>query len=113
MGRDVEIADARAIGQRHRDRWFQAALSSAGFEKVRDGAGAERITLEGAVDRRTQFLRPVVTEQREEPRSVHAERFAPGTASRSRSRALDGLFWRVAATSPATWASCSMLAFVS
>jgi hypothetical protein len=55
---------------------------------------------------------------------VHAERFAPGgealkqgvaagTASRSRSRALDGLSWRVAATSPATWASCSMMSLVS
>ena len=39
MGRDVEIADARTIGQRHGNRRLQASLSSAGFENVRDGAG--------------------------------------------------------------------------
>jgi hypothetical protein len=51
-------------------------LASAAFEEVRDRAGAERIPLEGAVDRGTEFLRPVVIEQREEPCRVHAERFA-------------------------------------
>jgi len=89
--RDVEIADARAIGQRHRDRRLQAALSSAGFEEVRDGAGAERITLEGAVNRGAEFLGAVIIEQCEEPRGVHAERFAPrGEALEQRGRRNSG-----------------------
>ena len=52
MRRDVEIADARAIGQRERDRRLLPALAAAGFENVRDGAGAERVALERAGRRR-------------------------------------------------------------
>jgi hypothetical protein len=45
--RDVEIADARSVGERHRDGGLQAALSPAGFEHVRDGAGAEGVAFKG------------------------------------------------------------------
>ena len=76
MRRDVEIADAGAIGQRDRDRRLQAALPPAGFEDVRDGAGAEGVALEGAVDGGAEFLRAVVVEQGEQARGVDAERFA-------------------------------------
>ena len=121
MRRDVEIADARAIGQRERDRRLLPALPAPGFEQVRDGAGAEGVALERARDGGGQFLRAVVVEQREQAGGVGAERFAArgepleaawrsaGTASRRRSRALDGLAWRVAATRPATCASSSMV----
>ena len=77
MRRDVEIADAGAIGQRDRDRGLQAALPPTGFEEVRDGAGAERVALERAVDGGGEFLRAVVVEQGEQARGVDAERFAP------------------------------------
>ena len=30
MGRDIEVADARAIGQREGDRWFLPALAARG-----------------------------------------------------------------------------------
>ena len=63
MWRDVEIADARAIGQRDRDRGLQPALPPAGFQDVRDGAGAERITLKSTLDGGPEFLRAVAIEQ--------------------------------------------------
>jgi hypothetical protein len=65
MRRDGEIADAGAIGQRDRNRGFQPALSPSGFQEVRDGAGADGVALEGAVDGRPELLRAVVVEQRE------------------------------------------------
>ena len=65
------------IGQRDRDRRLQPALPPSGFEDVRDGAGAEGVALERAVDGGAEFLRAVVVEQREEPSDVDAERFAP------------------------------------
>jgi hypothetical protein len=113
-----EIADAGAIWQHDRHRRLQAALPPACFEDVRDGAGTEGITLEGARDGRPECLRTVVIEQRHEADEVVPQRFAlrgealervaaSGTARRRRSRAVDGLSWRVAATRPATWASCS------
>ena len=76
MGRDVEIADAGVIGQRDRHRRLQPALSPARFQDVGDGAGAEGVALERAVDGGGEFLRAVVVEQREQPRGVGAERFA-------------------------------------
>ena len=76
MGRDVEIADAGVIGKRDRHRGLQPALPSSRFEDVGDGAGAQGVPLERAVDRRGELLRAVVGEQREEPRGVDAERFA-------------------------------------
>ncbi len=65
MRGDIEVADARPIGQRDRDGGLQPALASPGFEEVRDGAGAEGVSLERAVNRRRELLRPVVVEQRE------------------------------------------------
>ena len=109
MRRDVEIADAGAIGQRHRDRRLQAALPPAGFEDVRDGAGAEGIALERA--RRWRRRVPAGRSRRaarasarcgtrsDSPRAARRSSSVAtaGTASRSRSRALDGFAWRVAA----------------
>jgi hypothetical protein len=40
MGRHVEVADARAIRERHRDGRLQAALSPSGFEEMRNGPSA-------------------------------------------------------------------------
>jgi hypothetical protein len=77
VGRDVEIADARVIRQGHRDRRFQAALPPAGFQDVRDRAGAEGVAVQGAIDRGGEFLRPVVIEQSEEARDLIPQRFAP------------------------------------
>ena len=65
MRRDVEIADARVIGERDRDRGLQPALPPSGFQDVRDGAGAEGVALEGASDGGAEFLRAVVVEQGE------------------------------------------------
>ena len=52
MRRDIEVADARVIGQRERDRRLLPALPAARFEDVRDGAGAEGVALERAGRRR-------------------------------------------------------------
>ena len=77
MRRHVEIADARAIGQRDRNRRLQPALPPAGFENVGDGAGVEGVALERATDGGPELLGAVVIEQGEEPRRVDAERVAP------------------------------------
>jgi hypothetical protein len=53
------------IRERHRDRRLQAALPPTRFQEVRDGARAERIAFEGARNRRPEFLRAVVVEERE------------------------------------------------
>ena len=120
MRRDVEIADAGAIGQRDRDRRLQAALPPAGFQDVRDGAGAEGVALERAVDgggrvpagrsRRAARASRAVWTRSDSPRAARRSSSVAtaGTARRSRSRALDGFAWRVAATRPAIWASCSI-----
>jgi len=70
MRRDVEVADAGVIRQRDRDRGLQPALPASGFQDVRDGASAEGVTVQRAVDCRGEFLRAIVVEQREESREV-------------------------------------------
>ncbi len=63
MGRDVEVADPGTVRQGERNGRFVAALSATRFQNVGDGAGAERVALEGARHRGGQFLRAVVIEQ--------------------------------------------------
>ena len=78
MRRDIEIADARAIGQRERDRRLLPALAAARFQNVRDGAGAEGIALERAGDGGAEFVRAIVVEQGQQAGGVDAQRFAAG-----------------------------------
>ena len=116
MRGDIEVADAGTIGQRHRDGRLEAPLAPTRFEDVGDGAGAKRVARECALDGRGEFLGAVVVEQGEQsPRAAKRSRSlaATGTASRSRSRAVEGLSCRVAAITPATCASCSTVALVS
>jgi hypothetical protein len=99
MRRHLEIADAGVIGQRHRNRWLQAPLAPTGFEDVRDGAGAEGVALQRAVDRRGEFLRAIVVEQGEQSSDVVAQRFAPrGQAIEERGDGRDGEPQTVAGT---------------
>ena len=76
MGPDVEVSQSRSVGQGEPERRFESALSSAGFEDVGDGAGAEGVSLEGVVDGGGELLRPVVVEQGEQPGSVRSQRLA-------------------------------------
>jgi hypothetical protein len=62
MGRDLEIADARTIGQRERDRRFLPALAAACFQNVGDGARAEGIAVERAGDGDAEFVWAVIVE---------------------------------------------------
>jgi hypothetical protein len=64
MGCDIEVADARAIGQREWDRRFLPALAAACFQNVGDGAGAQGVALERPGHGDGQLLRALVVEQR-------------------------------------------------
>jgi hypothetical protein len=61
--RDVEIADAGAIGQDHRHRRLQPALPPTRFEEMRDGAGAECVALERVRDGDLELLGAIVVER--------------------------------------------------
>ena len=78
MRGDIEIADARVIGQRERDGRLLSPLAPPRFQNVREGAGAERVALERAGDGRGEFLRAVVVEQRQQASGRGAQGFAPG-----------------------------------
>jgi hypothetical protein len=118
MGGDVEIPHAGPVGQGEGDRGLLAALPATGFENVGNGPRAERVAGERLRDGGGELGRAVVVEQPEQTGGVRAERFAArrsktwpiaGTASRSRSRPVDGLAWRVAASKPSRWARSSMV----
>ena len=90
MGRDIEIADTRVIGQREGDRRLLSPLAPPRFQNVREGAGAERVVLERAGDGRGEFLRAVVVEQRQQAGGRGAQGFAPsGEALQERGHAGD------------------------
>ena len=72
MGPDVDVLQARAIGQGESEGRLVAALAASGFEDVGDGAGAEGIAFESDGDGGGQFLRPVVVEQGEQSGGVRA-----------------------------------------
>ena len=113
MRGDVEIADARPVGQGHRHRRRLRRAGGAGF---RGGARSRRRRGRRARGRAStaarEFLRAIVVEQGEQPGGVRrgaTRRARPGarracaiagTARRRRSRALDGLACRVAASKP-------------
>ena len=78
MRSDIEVADAGTIGQRHRDGRLEAPLSPTRFEDVGDGAGAQRVALERALDGRGEFLWAVIVEQGEQSHTVGPQRLAAG-----------------------------------
>ena len=72
MGPDVDVLQARAIGQGESEGRLVAALAASGFEDVGDGAGAEGVAFESDGDGGGQLLRPVVVEQGEQSGGVRA-----------------------------------------
>lgn len=64
MRGDLEVADARPIGQDHRHGRRVATVTAPGFENVGDRAGAQGVAREGDLDGAREFLRPIVVEER-------------------------------------------------
>ena len=73
MGLDVEVTQSGPVGQGESERGFESALPASGFEDVGDGAGAERVALEGDIDGGGQFLGSVVVEQGEQAGDVRSQ----------------------------------------
>ncbi len=73
MRGEGEVADARSVGQDHRDRRGLPALAAPGFQDVADGAGAQGVARQGEFDGEGELLRAVVVEQREEPEEMRPE----------------------------------------
>ncbi len=66
MRRDLEVLDARVIGQHERDDGFEPALAALLLEQVGDGRGARRLAGRRLVDRGGQRGGAVVVQQIEE-----------------------------------------------
>ena len=63
MRGDIEVADARPVGQDHRDGRRVAAVATPGFENVGDGSGAQGVAREGDLDGARELLRAIVVEE--------------------------------------------------
>ena len=76
MRGDLEVTDARTVGQDHGNGRPRAAVAAPGFEDVRDGAGAQRVAGEREFDGGGEFLWPIVLEQGEQPNQMRSEHVA-------------------------------------
>lgn len=76
MRGDLEVADARPVGQDHRDGRRVAAVAAPGFEDVGDGAGAQGVARQGHLDGEGEFLWPIVLEERKQSDEMRPERVA-------------------------------------
>ncbi|MBE3087871.1 MAG: hypothetical protein IMZ71_01980, partial [Chloroflexi bacterium] len=78
MRGDLEVADARSVGQDHRHGRLGAAVAAPGFENVGNGAGAQGVPLQRDRDGGGQFLWAVVIEERLQPDQMGPEHLVPG-----------------------------------
>src|SRR5712691_1250729 len=87
VGRDVEVADARIIGQDDSKRGRGVARSRALVEQMSDGGGMDRAAREGVGEGRLKRRRSVLIEQAEEGQGLRRERLpAPGQRFEKRVR---------------------------
>jgi len=76
MRGDLEVTDARTVGQDHRHGRLGATVAAPGFEDVGDGAGAHRVAREGDLDGGGEFLWPIILEEREQSDQMRPEHVA-------------------------------------